>query len=1056
MSWAGFAQNDIEQQPVWRYTCEFTLMTGLQIKHGDRLIKSYYEVLGQYGQLHIDHEMAVRSAFQSVLRGYSKKLDWTLVPEYSLPLGKGKRIVVDGVLLDTWRFRRGFWEAKDEQDDLDREVKLKIEKGYPRSNTIFQAPDRAILYQRGVRQGLNEDIRDPKNLAVLLTEFFGYREPDHEEWDAAVREFKERIPELAGRAEKLIESERAGNRAFRERFEAFYDLCRQAINPNLSAQTVEKMLIQHLLTERIFRRVFKAEEFRSRNVIAAEIEKVIQSLTSRHFSRDQFLTGLDYFYKAIERAADDKEEYSEKQAFLNTVYERFFQGYSPKEADTHGIVYTPQPIVDFMVRSVDDILKKEFGKSLADRGVHILDPFVGTGNFVVRVMKQIGEMRRSALPWKYQNELHCNEIMLLPYYIASMNIEHEYAEQTGQYDSFNGICLTDTFELAEPEQSGFSFMSEENTARVKKQKEAPIFVVIGNPPYNAGQTDESDNNKNRKYPAIDRRVSSTYARDSRATLLRKLQDPYVKAIRWATDRVGNEGMVVFVSNNSFIHDHSMDGMRAHLEEDFDRIYLLDLGGNVRKNPKLSGTTHNVFGIQIGVSINIFVRKAPGRRPAEIWYKDLESSWRKEQKYAFLDSSPSISELQLERVVPDECHTWLREGVQPDFATFCRMANKKKADALSIFRTYSLGVSTNRDAVAYNFSADALASTVAEFVEGYSAAVSAFRRKHPKDVDEFLSTSKMKWSRNLKRHLKSCDSFTFSAACIRTALYRPFTKVFLYLADILVDEAGDAVEHSPSQKAQNCTLLVTDVAGRSPFTVLTSDCVVDLHTCASSDGFQSFPYYTYEEDGTNRRENITDWALEEFRKHYNDRKIGKWDIFYYTYAVLHHPEYRERYAANLKRELPRIPYALEFWAFAKAGERLADLHVNYEKQPEFPLQRVENPDEQLSLRVEKMRLGKDKTSLVYNSFLTLRGIPPEIYEYRLGNRSALEWIVDQYQVSTDKRSGITNDPNREDDPEYIVRLIGQVVHVSVETVKLLKTLPDLGIGKDLASHTQASV
>ncbi len=335
-------------------------MQPLSIKPGDKLIKGYYEVLGQLGQLHFDHEGAVRSAFQSVLAGYSRRLEWTLVPEYPMK-GRTGRIAVDAALLDTWKQRRGFWEAKDERDELEREIKRKIEKGYPTSNTIFQAPERAILYQHGVPKGLDPDIRDPKNLVELLKEFFSYREPDHEEWDSAVAEFKERIPELAARAKEIIDSERKSNRDFREAFEAFFSVCRKAINPNLSDEAVEKMLIQHLLTERIFRRVFHAEEFRSRNVVAAEIEKVITSMTSRHFSRDQFLSDLDRFYKVLERAAEDKEDYSEKQAFLNTVYERFFQGYSPKEADTHGIVYTPQPIVDFMVRSVEDILKKELG-----------------------------------------------------------------------------------------------------------------------------------------------------------------------------------------------------------------------------------------------------------------------------------------------------------------------------------------------------------------------------------------------------------------------------------------------------------------------------------------------------------------------------------------------------------------------------------------------------------------------------------------------------------------------------------------------------------------------
>ena len=628
-------------------------MLDFNCKPTDKLIKDYYAVLGQYDHLHVDHESAVRSAFQSVLRGYSRRVEWTLVPEYAIQKDRTHRIVVDGALLDFWKQRRGFWEAKDEHDDLEREIKRKLEKGYPRSNIIFQAPDRAIIYQHGIRQGLNEDITDPKNLSRLLTHFFSYREPDHEEWDAAVAEFKERIPELADRAQHLIETEKKGNPAFRDSFENFYSLCRQAINPGLSEGAVEKMLIQHLLTERIFARIFKNTDFRNKNVIASEIEKVIQSMTSRVFSRDQFLQELDRFYKAIERAADDKEDYSEKQAFLNTVYERFFQGFSPKEADTHGIVYTPQPIVDFMVRSVDDILKKEFGKSLGDQGVHILDPFVGTGNFITRVIRQIGESRKSALPHKFEHELHCNEIMLLPYYIASMNIEHEYMEQTGQYRPFEGICLVDTFDM----RAQATMFAEKNLERIERQRREPIFVVIGNPPYNAGQENENDNNKNRRYVkdgGVDLRISETYSKASKATNKNALSDPYVKAIRWASDRVGTEGVVAFVTNSGFIDGIATDGMRKHLAADFDEIYILDLGGNVRKNPKLSGTTHNVFGIQVGVSINIFVRRdvLSEKRKCKISYAGTDEYWTRGRKEEFLAEVHDRNGIKWKVLTPD--------------------------------------------------------------------------------------------------------------------------------------------------------------------------------------------------------------------------------------------------------------------------------------------------------------------------------------------------------------------------------------------------------------------
>jgi predicted helicase len=371
------------------------------------------------------------------------------------------------------------------------------------------------------------------------------------------------------------------------------------------------MLIQHLLTERLFRTIFNNPDFTRRNIIAAEIEKVIDALASQSFSRADFLQKLDRFYLAMEQAAATISDFSQKQQFLNTVYEKFFQGFCVKVADTHGIVYTPPSIVRFMVKSVAEILEKEFGKTLGSKGVHILDPFVGTGNFIVHLMQEIP---RIALPHKFAHELHANEIMLLPYYIASMNIEHAFYEATGQYEPFEGICLVDTFGTAEGGHGEFGFFNEENSARVQKQRKAPIFVVIGNPPYNTNQADENDNNKNRKYPVIDARIAATYAADSKATLRNKLSDPYIKAIRWASDRIGSDGIVALVTNSGFLDGIACDGMRKDLAEDFDAIYVLDLGGNVRKHPKLSGTTHNVFGIQVGVSVNILVRKRSRQPP----------------------------------------------------------------------------------------------------------------------------------------------------------------------------------------------------------------------------------------------------------------------------------------------------------------------------------------------------------------------------------------------------------------------------------------------------------
>ena len=611
-------------------------MERLNLKPTHKPVQNYYEALRQFKTIGVSHEGAVRSAFQTLLEHCGRQFGWKLVPEWSIRKSGGHPIRVDGALVDEYRLTHGFWEAKDTADDLAKEVKKKIAAGYPQNNIIFQAPDRAILMQNG-RVVLDQDISEADAIVQFLKRFLEYVPPEFEEWTDAVEHFQDRVPELGEALRALIEKEEKSNSRFRAAFDTFFELCRQSIKPNVSKEAVEEMLIQHLLTERIFRTVFNNPDFTRRNVIAAEIEKVIDALTSQSFSRDGFLQSLDRFYKAIDSTAKTIDDFSRKQEFLNTVYEKFFQGFSVKVADTHGIVYTPVSIVNFMVRCVEDILEKQFGKSLSSPDVHILDPFVGTGNFIVHIMQAI---KKTSLAQKYHNELHCNEVMLLPYYIASMNIEHEFYDLVGTYELFEGICLVDTFELAEGSQATLSFMTPENTARVERQKASPIRVIIGNPPYNAKQLNENDANKNRRYKAMERLITESYAKDSKATLVNTLSDPYVKAIRWASDRIEDEGIVAFVTNNSFVNEIAFDGMRKHLAESFDEIYILNLGGNVRKNPKLSGSTHNVFGIQIGVSINLFVRKRTGEqsRQATIYYAATDESWRKEQKYRFLEEA----------------------------------------------------------------------------------------------------------------------------------------------------------------------------------------------------------------------------------------------------------------------------------------------------------------------------------------------------------------------------------------------------------------------------------
>ena len=1030
-------------------------MTVLNLKSTDQPIKDYYDALDQFNQRSFTNETAVRSAFQSLLQHYGRKLNWILVPEYPMippdkggKGGKNKRIIVDGALIDSFQLPHGYWEAKDIHDNLSVEVQHKFEAGYPRDNILFQTPKHAILWQND-QPALEADLTDATQLIETLSAFFSHRPQAYLEWEEAVSQFKDRVPALGQGLVELIERERGTNRRFAAAFRAFHEKCCQSINPDLSEAAVEEMLIQHLLTERIFRTVFDNPDFTRRNVIANEIEKVIDALTSQSFSRDGFLRSLDRFYIAIEDTARTISDFSQKQGFLNTVYEQFFQGFSVEVADTHGIVYTPQPIVDFMVRSVEEILGAEFNRSLSDSGVHIIDPFVGTGNFIVRIMREI---QKTALADKYQSELHCNEVMLLPYYIASMNVEHEFFEATGGYEPFDGICLVDTFELAEDRQ--LSLFDPENTRRVADQKKAPMFVVIGNPPYNMGQVNENDNNKNRKYGTMDARVKDTYSQDSKATTKNKLSDPYVKAIRWASDRIGEEGVVAFVTNNSFLDGVAFDGMRKHLADNFDAIYILDLGGNVRKNPKLSGATHNVFGIQVGVSINFFIkRRDKVNSQAEMFYARVDEFWRKEDKYRYLDSKEYYRNIEWKSIIPDQRYTWLTEGLHPEFETFIPIGSKvakaaKDEDGKAIFSLYSLGVATSRDVLAYSFNLELLQERVNTFIEIYNSTVDR-RKRHDLNVpiESFIDTDdpRIKWSHRVKESLKKLELSNYEDSHFRPALYRPFSQKYLYFDHFWNERRYQQHRIFPTLNSGTENRVIWLKVGQEwPMFALMINKIPDL---LPQGGSQCFPFYIYDEDGTNRRENITDWALAQFRAHYRDEAITKWDIFHYTYALLHHPDYRDRYQANLKRDLPRLPYTPDFWAFAKAGRRLGEIHIGYEDADEYPIKKVETPGQPLGWRVEKMRLSKDKTQIKYNDFLTLDGIPAKTFDYRLGNRSALEWVIDQYRVKTDKRSGIVNDPNREDDPQYIVKLIGKVIRVSLETVEIVEGLPDLGVPAD---------
>ncbi|MBO0698003.1 MAG: N-6 DNA methylase [Zavarzinella sp.] len=1016
------------------------------IKATHAAIRAYHAALQAYAEHGAAHEGATETAFSRLLADTARAVGWTLIPKQAFKVG-GKTVYPDGTLRDIYNLPRGYWEAKDTDDDLATEIKKKIAKKYPLTNTVFEDTRTAVLYQHNVRRD-EFDLTEPQQVADLLNQFYAFAEPDIEGFEQAVEEFKERVPELAQGLNEKIKEAHARNRKFQDAFDGFFSLCQTALNPNIRRDAVDEMLVQHLLTERLFRKIFHDDEFTRRNVIAAEVETVIDALVSKSFSRDEFLKSLDKFYRAIEAAAETIEAFEDKQHFLNTVYERFFQGYSVKVADTHGIVYTPQPIVDFMCASVEEVLKEEFGLTLGSPEVTVLDPCTGTGNFVVNLLRRVPA---TDLERMYKERLFANEVMLLPYYIAALNIEHAYYERTGTYEPFEGLCFVDTLDMGEQRtghRQGVMF-TEANTERVERQKRSPITVVIGNPPYNAHQLDENDKSRNREYKLVEQRIKQTYIKDSTATLRAQLYDPYVKFFRWATDRLRPEGIVCFVTNNSFVDQIAFDGMRKHLLQDFTRVYHLHLEGNVRQNPTLSGTQYNVFGVQVGVGITIAV-KSRNHEDRRVYFHRIDKTLRRAAKLQWLVRHESMDRVSWEHLAPDERNIWLVSEHGDEFAGMTPIGSKEAkaagVTAEAVFKSYCRGVVTNADAYVYDSHRERLKERAERIVDDFNAQLDRWRRKgKPDNLDEFLAIDEKvhKWIRKTKKVLLRDKHLTFDESNLRLAQYRPFSRMWYFFDRNFSEDVYGFPTFLPleANEQENQLIAVTDIGSEKPFMLFAARNICDLHLVGAGSSCQCFPFYVYDEDGSNRRENVTDWALKQFRDRYKSKKITKWDIFHYVYGLLHHPGYRTKFADNLKRDLPRIPFAPDFKAFADAGRKLADLHVNYETVKPYPLKLVVTPEEPLSYVVtDRMRLGKDKTDLRVNDSLTLTGIPPKVFDYRLGNRSALEWVIDQYRVTEDARSGIVSDPNRPDDEQYIVRLVQQVVRVSLDTSQIVAGLP----------------
>ncbi len=1035
------------------------------------LIQQYLNQLQDLRKVSGTHrESVVREAFKDLLKGWARSHDLVFVPEYEIETKAKDRRYVDGALLYELRMPFGYWEAKDEKDDLDAEIETKFRRGYPQDNIIFEDSTEAVLIQNR-QEVMRCGVDDVTALEKLLNLFFAYERVEIAEFRGAVEQFKTDLPAVLESLRKMISRAYEDNAAFRKASQKFLAHAQEAINPSLTDADVREMLIQHVLTEEIFSKVFGEDDFHRHNNVAKELYALEETFFTGDLKK-RTLRGLGSYYAAIRAAAAQIGSHHEKQAFLKVIYENFYKVYNVKAADRLGVVYTPNEIVRFMVESADWLCEKHFGRNLIDKDVEILDPAVGTGTFICELLEHF-RGQKAKLKHKYLEELHANEVAILPYYVANLNIEATYAAITGDYLEYPNLCFVDTLDNVGLHTAAhgttadlFGSVSEQNLARIKRQNSRKISVIIGNPPYNANQANENDNNKNREYPEIDKRIKNTYIAESTAQKT-KLYDMYARFFRWASDRLDANGILAFISNRSFIESRTFDGFRKVVAQEFNDIYVVDLGGDVRANPKLSGTKHNVFGIQTGVAISFMVKRARQGKHVEgcrIHYARRPELETAEEKLEFL-SGARMQELTLEEIRPDAKGTWLNL-TSNDFddlvpvATKATKATSKTGQERAVFKLFSLGVSTSRDDWVYGDSEKEIRSKTAFLIDVYNADLErSQRRKSALDASEL--TYNIKWTRAVKSDLAAGVRYNAAQGVVIPSAYRPFDARLLHFNGRLVEVQYQQTKlFGEGGTESNKVIAFTDAGSQKPFMVLACRHVFDYHFVGAAAAASGVSLYRYENG--QRVDNITDWALDQIKKQYQPgrtkpkRPITKEAIFHYVYGVLHDPIYREKYALNLKREFPRIPLYADFWQWADWGKTLMDLHIGYETVEPFELKRVEaSPSPKPSARKRgegaseradapkaMLKVDKEAGRIVLDSQTALSGVPPEAWDYKLGNRSALEWILDQYKEKKPKDPTIREkfDTYRfADYKEKVIDLLMRVTRVSIETQAIVAAM-----------------
>lgn len=1001
-----------------------------------------------------------------------------IVPEGTTPeeaLNDNKTFSVVWAILNALRSHDDHFNAHVNTIALNRDKGAKVTVGLPGlgrtgvggstlagdpndSHDAQEISNQEVAHQLTLQFGATQ-----QNIFAKLVEKCG----DRLYWENWAAEVGEIAKKYIARIARLVAGE--GGKYSAE-FDEFVRTLRHNLNPGITAEQCIEMLAQHLITRPVFEALFADYQFVSNNSISSSMQLMIDLLESEAVDKD--LTVLSNFYESVRANVGKIDNLEGKQTVIKNLYEKFFKRAFPLTVEKLGTVYTPVECVDFILHSVDEVLQSEFGAALTHENVHVLDPFTGTGTFITRLL-QSGLIRPEDMVRKYRHEIHANELVLLAYYIADVNIESVFQEVCPQpeYLPYDGICLTDTFQLGENSDNDiFKGFFKENTEAVEAQRRTPIRVIIGNPPYSVGQKSANDNAQNQKYPHLDQRIADTYVAGSTATNNNALYDSYIRAYRWATDRLSPEdgGVIAFISNGAWIDGNSHDGFRASLEKEFDKIYVYNLRGNARTSGELRKREGDgIFGMgsRTPIAITLLVRYPEARRldQCQIFYHDIGDYLSREEKLRKITQAQSYRGLDWTPITPNEKHDWInqRDGL---FDTLLPLAPEKKFDAKakSVFVGVSNGFQTNRDTWVYQFSQKELESNMQAMIAFYNEQLG---KKEPS-----MDTTKISWTRGLRKTFEKGTVLSHHPETVQIGMYRPFSKSYVYTDKLLIEYPATKERFFPTPHHKNLVICVSGVGGSKDFSTLIADTLPDVQLIFNG---QYFPLYWYDEKkgepevslfGTaneerwTQRDGITDWCLQEVRSRFaGAQSLTKEDIFYYVYGLLHSPDYRERFADDLRKALPRIPIverAEEFIAFSKAGRRLAQLHLHYEDYAhkaegvEVDERDYTAADEFAYYAVEKMRFPKkdERHTIIYNGHIAIHNIPAEAYDYVVNGKSAIEWVMERYAVTIHKDSGIKNDPNlwsrEQGRPRYILDLLLSIIHVSVETQRIVAELPKL--------------